>query len=325
MILREGLDGLRAISPDSVVSIGNFDGVHLGHRQIVRTCDALRAQSASGRVVVVTFEPHPLTVLKPELAPPRLTSPSTKRDLLASLGVDEYVVLPPTPDVLGFSAEAFWKLLKDESRVAHLVEGGTFTFGKGRGGTIARLREWSVGTDVGIHVVPSVAQPLLDLQIVPVSSSLIRFLIDGGRARDAAILLGRPYLLEGKIVPGRQRGRTIGAPTANLDCGEQLVPADGVYAARCTLDGTVYAVALSVGTMPTFGENQRQIEAFLLGFNGDLYGRILQVEVLDWVREQWKLGSAEALRVQIEKDASLIGEIVQTAHPARPIAIAAGA
>src|SRR5215204_6186328 len=134
MKVREGLDGLRAISPGSVVSIGNFDGVHLGHRQIVRACDALRARSASGRVVVVTFEPHPLTVLKPELAPPRLTSPTTKRDLLASLGVDEYVVLPPTPDVLGFSAEAFWKLLKDESRAAHLVEGQTFTFGKGRGG-----------------------------------------------------------------------------------------------------------------------------------------------------------------------------------------------
>jgi riboflavin kinase/FMN adenylyltransferase len=105
MIVREGLDGLRALTPSSVVSIGNFDGVHLGHRQIVGTCDGLRTQFNSGRVAIVTFEPHPLTVLRPELAPPRLTSPATKRDLLASLGVDEYVVLPPTPDVLGFSAK----------------------------------------------------------------------------------------------------------------------------------------------------------------------------------------------------------------------------
>jgi riboflavin kinase/FMN adenylyltransferase len=320
MIVREGLDGLRELTPGSVVSIGNFDGVHLGHRQIVRTCDVLRARSASSRVAIVTFEPHPLTVLKPELAPPRLTSPSTKRDLIASLGVDEYAVLPPTPDVLGCTAETFWKLLKDEARVAHLVEGATFTFGKGRGGNIQRLQEWSTGTSVGIHVVPPVVRPLLDLQIVPVSSSLVRFLIDGGRARDAAILLGRPYLLEGTVVPGHQRGRTIGAPTANMSCGEQLVPPDGVYAARCEIDGARYPVALSIGTMPTFGENARQIEAFVLEFSGDLYGKTLQVEVLDWVREQWKLPNAEALRLQIEKDVNVIQGVVQRLDPGRPIA-----
>jgi riboflavin kinase/FMN adenylyltransferase len=218
----------------------------------------------------------------------------------------------------------YWAFpLKDEARVAHLVEGKTFTFGKGRGGTIARLQEWSAGTGVGIHVVPSVAQPLLDLQIVPVSSSLIRFLIDGGRARDAAILLGRPYLLEGTVVPGHQRGRTIGAPTANLDVGAQLVPADGVYAARCTLDGATYAVALSIGTMPTFGNNERQIEAFLLGYDGVLYGRTLRVEVLDWLREQWKFSGADALRVQIAKDVDVVRNVVDDLDPARPIAVSA--
>jgi riboflavin kinase/FMN adenylyltransferase len=124
-------------------------------------------------------------------------------------------------------------------------------------------------------------------------------------------------------VPGHQRGRGLGAPTANLNCGEQLIPADGVYAARCAIDGTSYPVALSIGTMPTFGDNERQIEAFVLGFSGNLYGKVLRVEVLDWVREQWKLASAEALRVQIEKDVNVIQRVVGQLDPGRPIAIGA--
>jgi riboflavin kinase/FMN adenylyltransferase len=308
----EGLDGLRGLTPGSIASIGNFDGVHLGHRHIVAACDALRPESPSGRVAVVTFEPHPLTVLRPELAPPRLTTPAAKRDLLAALGVDDYVVLPPTPEILGLSAEAFWRVLHGEARIAHLVEGESFTFGKGRGGTMAKLREWAAGTGVGIHVVQPVARPLLDQQIVPVSSSLIRFLIDGGRARDAAICLGRPYALEGPVIRGHQRGRTIGVPTANLDCGDQLIPPDGVYAARCAVGGATYPVALSIGTMPTFGKNDRQIEAHLLDFAGDLYGQILRVEVIDWLREQWKLPGLDALKRQIATDVAEIRHRVAT-------------
>jgi riboflavin kinase/FMN adenylyltransferase len=334
--VREGLDGLRSLPAGAVVTIGNFDGVHLGHRQILNTCDALRgrtliggraaqgtAAAGTGQVAVVTFEPHPLTVLRPELAPPRLTSPEVKRRLLADLGVDCCVVLPPTPDVLGLSAEAFWALLRDDARIGHLVEGEAFTFGKGRGGTMARLREWSIGTGVGVHVVPPVTRPLLDLKVVPVSSSLVRFLVAAGRVREAAICLGRPYALEGPVVQGYQRGRTIGVPTANLDCGDQLVPADGVYAARCAVGGTTYPVALSVGTMPTFGENRRQVEAFLLGFSGDLYGQVLRVEVLDWVREQWKLPGIDALQRQIAKDVDIVRRVVANVDPARPIAVGA--
>ena len=323
MNVREGLDGLRTLTPGSVVTIGNFDGVHLGHQEIVRRCDALRAASPSGRVAVVTFEPHPLTVLRPELAPPRLTLPPAKWERVAGLGVDEYVVLPPTPDVLGLSAEAFWALLRDEARIAHLVEGETFTFGKGRGGTIDALRAWSAGTPVGVHVVPPVTRAMLDLQVVPVSSSLVRFLVDGGRMRDAAVCLGRPYALEGTVVQGYQRGRTIGVPTANLDCGDLLVPADGVYAARCAIGGRTHPVALSVGTMPTFGANRRQVEAFILDFSGELYGQPLRVEVLDWVREQWKLPGIDALKWQIARDVGEVRRIVAQLDPARPIAVGA--
>ena len=236
MNVREGLDGLRSLPPGSAVTIGNFDGVHLGHQHIIATCNALRGRSPSGKIAVVTFEPHPLTVLKPELAPPRLTMPPTKQR---------------TPDVLGLHAEAFWSILKDESRVAHLVEGESFTFGKARGGTVQKLREWSQGTGVSLHIVEPVETSMLDLQIAPLSSSLVRFLVDAGRMRDAANCLGRPYFLEGQVVKGHQRGRTIGIPTANLDCADLMIPTDGVYAARCQINGRAQPVALSIGTMPS--------------------------------------------------------------------------
>ena len=309
MNVREGLDGLRSLPPGSAVTIGNFDGVHLGHQHIIATCNALRGRSPSGKIAVVTFEPHPLTVLKPELAPPRLTMPPTKQLLIADLGVDDYVVLAPTPDVLGLHAEAFWSILKDESRVAHLVEGESFTFGKARGGTVQKLREWSQGTGVSLHIVEPVETSMLDLQIAPLSSSLVRFLVDAGRMRDAANCLGRPYVLEGQVVKGHQRGRTIGIPTANLDCADLMIPTDGVYAARCQINGRAQPVALSIGTMPTFGENQRQVEAHILDFDGDLYGRHLAVEVIDWIREQWKLPGLEALKAQIAKDIVVVRRV----------------
>ncbi len=290
------------MSAGSVLSIGNFDGIHRGHQRILEVANALRPRSASGRVAVVTFEPHPFTVLRPEHAPPRLTPPELKRELLAAAGVDELVVLPPVPEVLNCSAEAFWRILRDEVRPDHMVEGDSFTFGRARGGDVNRLREWSAGTGVALHVIEPVLVAMLDLQVVPVSSSLIRWLLAHGRARDAAICLARPYALEGPVVKGHQRGRTIGVPTANLTCEAQLVPADGVYAARCRVEGVDYPVALSIGRMPTFGENARQIEAHLIGFAGDLYGRVLRVEILDWLREQRKLPGIEALKVQLAKD-----------------------
>ncbi len=296
----KGLDGLRAIAPGGVLSVGNFDGLHLGHRKIIETARSLLAPRA--RLAVVTFEPHPLTVLRPDLAPPRLTPPQMKRELLAAAGVDDLVELPPDPDVLNLTAETFWAILRDEVRPTHIVEGKSFNFGKGRGGTIDKLREWAVGSPVTLRVIEGVSVALLDLQVVEVTSSLIRWLTAHGRVRDASICLGRGYALRGAVVQGHQRGRTIGVPTANLRVTDQLVPPDGVYAGRSTIDGRSYAAAVSIGTMPTFGEHQRQVEAHLIGFNGDLYGQAIEVELIDWIREQWKFASVEALKVQLQRD-----------------------
>jgi riboflavin kinase/FMN adenylyltransferase len=301
MQIAEGLSGLRTTPPGGVVSIGNFDGIHRGHRRILETARALRA--AGTELVVVTFEPHPLTVLRPEKAPPRLTPERLKRELLEGLGVDRLIVLAPTPDLLDLSAEDFWAILRDDVRPAHLVEGGTFTFGKGRGGTVDKLREWSAGTAVALHVVEPVEVALLDLTAAPVSSSLIRWLLAHGRARDAAICLGQPYTLEGRVVKGYQRGRQIGVPTANLGCAGQMIPVEGVYAGRCTVDAATYPAAVSIGRMETFGADLKfQVEAHLIGFTGDLYDRTIRVELLDWAREQRKYDGLEPLKTQIRKD-----------------------
>ncbi len=313
----DGIDGLRRLPPGTVVSIGNYDGVHRGHCHLLAVARSLAGPAG---VAVVTFEPHPLAVLRPDQVPPRLTPLPLKTEALAGCGVDHLVVIPPTPDVLGLTAEAFWQLLRDDARPAHIVEGPTFIFGKGRGGTMDKLREWAAGTAVRVHTVEPVTVPLLDMYQPQVSSTLIRWLLMNGRARDAAIALGRPYPLRGTVVKGFQRGRTIGVPTANLDCGEQLVPAEGVYVGRCDINGKCYPAAVSIGRLPTFGDDKLQVEVHLVGFAGDLYGRTVDVRLLDWVRDQRKFTGIDALKQQLSVD---IAHVLARSglDAARPIAV----
>ena len=301
MTIHQGLDGLRSIAHGAVLSVGNFDGMHRGHRRLLELANSFRPHS-SGRVAVVTFEPHPLTVLRPQLAPPRLTPPAIKQKLLEQAGVDDYVILPPSPQVLNLTAEQFFAIVRDDVRPTHMIEGKSFNFGKARGGNIDRLREWSAGSGIQLDVIEPVEVVLLDLTIAPVSSSLIRWLLANGRARDAAICLGRAYALRGEVIEGFRRGRQVGVPTANLKCDEQLIPADGVYAGRCAIGGATYPAAVSIGNLPTFAERRHQVEAHLIGFDGDLYGRVIEVELIDWVREQWKFSGVDALKQQIARD-----------------------
>jgi riboflavin kinase/FMN adenylyltransferase len=321
MQVLEGLDGLRRLAPGSVMSIGNFDGLHLGHRHILDTAKRLRLSLPSARIALVTFEPHPLTVLRPAAAPPRLSPLTLKRRLLETAGVDDLIILPPGRQVLDLTAEQFWAILRDEARPAHLIEGPDFSFGKDRGGTIERLRGWCAGTAVQLHVIDPVRVPLLDLQVVPVSSSLIRWLIRHGRVRDAAICLGKPYTLQGHVIEGHRRGRTIGVPTANVDIVDQLLPADGVYAGRCEVDGQTYAAAVSIGVAPTFGDSRRQIEAHLINFTGDLYGRTLQLELIDWTRDQIRFRGVDALKAQLARDIA-VADSLRNRTPQLPIASA---
>jgi riboflavin kinase / FMN adenylyltransferase len=321
MNLLQGLNSLCTLPPGAVMSIGNYDGVHRGHQRLLEIGRQLRQQVSGTRLVVVTFEPHPLTVLRPGKAPPRLSPPQLKRQLLEEQGVDDLIELAPEPAVLGLTAEQFWRILRDEARPSHLIEGTEFTFGKDRQGTTDRLRQWCAGSGIQLHTPQPVEAALLDCHVVPVSSTLLRWLLQNGRVRDAAICMGRSYSLIGPVIRGHQRGRTIGFPTVNLGCGQQLIPADGVYVARCEVNGREHAAALSIGTLPTFGDSQRQVEAYLLDFAGDLYGQTLRIDLIDWIRDQQKFATIDRLVQQIEAD---VKQTRQRAglDPTRPIAAA---
>lgn len=295
-----GLDGLRSLPPGSVLSVGNFDGVHSGHEAILRAMREAAAESSSP-IVVVTFEPHPLTVLRPSLVPPRLTSLPLKARLLAERGVGHLVTLPPSPDVLGLTALQFWELLRDGVRPGRIVEGQSFNFGRDRGGTIEKLIEWSIGSGIVVDRRPAHAVRVGEVDVA-VSSSVVRSLLLEGRVDDAARCLGRAYELDGEVVQGFQRGRTIGVPTANLDCGEQLIPAEGVYAGRVTIGDRPYAAAISIGSTPTFEQRRAQTEVHVIDFNGDLYGRRLTVSVSHRLRDQAKYVSVDALKAQLARD-----------------------
>jgi len=302
MEILSGLDALRSLPRGAVLTIGNYDGVHLGHRRILETCRNLARRSCAGQVAVITFEPHPLTVLRPEAAPPRLTPPSLKERELCLAGVNFLVVLPADASVLNLSAEEFWAILREDVAPAAIVEGEEFFFGRDRAGNSETLRRWATDAGIAVEVVPAVRVALTDLSLVRVSSSLVRWLLLNGRVRDAAICLGRPYVLEGEVTVGRRRGRTLGVPTANLRCTGQLIPADGVYVGRCAIADRAYPTAVSIGTMPTFNETVRTVEAHLVGFEGDLYGRTIQVSLIDWIREQRRFESVEALKARMAQD-----------------------
>ena len=302
MKVLKGIESFKELPPGCAISIGNFDGVHLGHRKLLEVTASLKSQNTARATALITFEPHPLTVLRPQAVPPRLTPLALKHKILADLGIDYLVELAPSPQLLNLSAAAFWALLREGAKPSHLVEGPTFTFGKNRGGDISTLRKWTAEASIELHVIEPVQTILTDMLLVSVSSSLIRWLLLNGRVRDAAICGGKAFTLVGDVVPGAQRGRDLGAPTANLAVSDQLIPADGVYAGRCEIDGASYAAAISIGTNPTFGDNPRTIEPHLIGFKGDLYGRSLNLQITDWLRDQETYPTTELLVEQIQRD-----------------------
>jgi riboflavin kinase / FMN adenylyltransferase len=303
MNVLRGLNALRTLDAGSVMSIGNYDGLHIGHRAIIEHMNGL---NSSGERIVVTFEPHPLTVLRPHLAPPRLSAMPAKLRMLSEQGIDRVIVLPPDDEVLNLSAEDFWKLLRDQTRPQHIVEGNAFNFGKARSGTIEQLQQWAVGTGIQIHRLSNTECILSDRSIVPVSSSVVRWLLAHGRVEDARICLGRSYEVTGKVVAGFRRGRTLGVPTANMESTDQLIPGDGVYAGHCVVDDKHFSAAINIGTAPTFTQQKHQLEVHLLNFSGDLYGQTLTIHFNHWLRDQMKFSDIYALLSQLKRDIQTI-------------------
>jgi riboflavin kinase/FMN adenylyltransferase len=298
------LKGLQAVEPPlarSVLTIGNFDGVHRAHQQLLAQA-GLFAAGTGGPVVVLTFEPHPLTVVAPEKAPARLSLPSQKLRWLAQAGTDMVVVARSEPGLLSLEAERFVKeVVWRRFHPTHIVEGPSFGFGRRREGTPELLKRIATGFGCEVHVVPPVKLQI-NGETLLVSSSLIRRLLGEGKVRRAALCLGRPYTLTGEVVHGDERGRTMGFPTANLLVPNQLVPGDGVYVGRASVDEKDYACAVSIGHTPTFGGTGRQIEAHVLDFDGDVYGASVRIEFLRFLRPQIAFESPEALVRQLEQD-----------------------
>ena len=286
-----------------VATIGNFDGVHLGHRRLVERLRAV-AEPHAGTSVVITFDPHPMRVLRPELAPASICTRDEKLRRLEELGTDCVWEIPFDSELARWPAERFIEtLLVRGLQVRHVVAGPDSRFGRGRTGDAAMLRRF--GEQAGF-VVESVEQ--LRLDGLPVSSSRIRELVSAeGDVCGAGRLLGRFFRLIGPVVHGQHRGRTIGFPTANVDPVTELLPAFGVYAAWATVDGSSerLCAVVNVGEKPTFGMLDPTVEAHLLDFKGDLYGRQLSLDFVGRIREEKRFSGIDALVARIRSDVAL--------------------
>lgn len=311
------LDSLASV-PDhlrrGVLSIGNFDGVHLGHAELIRHLRRL-ADSIGAPAIAMTFDPHPIAVLRPDQAPAPLTWSARKAELLREWGVDEVGVFLTGPWLLGLTAREFFdRVVLRQFDAVGLVEGPTFGFGRDRAGTVETLDDWC--DEAGLRF--QIAGPSeRDGRIV--SSTRIRHALLDGSAEEAAALLGRPHRLRGAVVHGEGRGRTIGFPTANLGGIDTLIPADGVYATIAYLDGAPEPIpsASHIGPNATFGSEARTVEVHLLDFEADLYGRRLEVDLLARLRPTLKFDGLGPLLAQMRLDVSSSREVVSRHLQAR--------
>lgn len=302
-IIRD-LDAL-ARHPYPVTAIGNFDGVHLGHRAILKAAID-RARAAAGTAFALTFDPLPAKLLVPARAPRLILTPDDKLELLRLSGIDGVIVLNFTLDLSMLSPRDFVRdYLRGKIGVREVVEGQNFRFGHNRAGTPAVMVE--LGRELGFET--DVVGPV-KVGGIEVSSTKVREAIASADLRGAARLLGRNHFLSGHVVRGRERGRTIGFPTANLASETECIPPDGVYATRVVLDDGAYPSITNIGMRPTFAEAERSIEAHIFDFTRDIYGQRIKLELIERIRPERKFDSADALKAQIALDLSKAREIL---------------
>jgi len=287
-----------------IVCVGNFDGVHLGHHAILG--EARRQASQRGlEVLALAFDPHPATTLRPGAEPPRLMTAAQKIRALIDAGADRVELLAPEPPLLSLAPLPFVRWLAERHAMQAIVEGTGFRFGADRAGDVDLLQQLGASEGFDVTVVDPVEVALGDQTLASVSSTLVRWLVCHGRVADVARCLGRPHVVAGTVQRGAALGRRLGVPTANLDAADlsTLLPADGVYAGSVELpEGERVAAAISIGSRPTVDGQRRLVEAHLLDFDRDLYGRRIQVMPTTWIRDQWKFPSPEHLRRQLQRD-----------------------
>lgn len=297
MRLLRSLDDFPADLRGGAVTIGNFDGVHLGHARLVQQLLA-SARQVGGPAIVFTFDPHPVRLLRPQSAPPPLTWTDRKAALLAELGVTAIVAYPTDEALLQLTPEDFFRsLVVDKLAANAVVEGNNFFFGRGRAGTIQTLAELCSAAHVDLAIV--------DPEIVGekiVSSSRVREAVQAGDVDLARQLLTRPYRIRGMVTHGAGRGGKLGFPTANLEAIDTILPGAGVFAGRAFSAAGAWPAAINIGPNPTFGEHVLKVEVHLIDFSGPLYGQPLEVEFLSRLRGTTPFESVAALKAQLGND-----------------------
>lgn len=296
-IVRYFPEGPKPHWPHPVVALGNFDGLHRGHQQLVEQIRR-RAAEYAGTSVVMVFDPHPPRVLRPEKAPKLIMTLEQKVEAFERAGVDAIVVVRFTPELSQWEPELFVEtVLIDWLQVAEVWVGANFLFGRGRAGTFTLLR--ALGEDRGFRVEK--IEPVLYKDFV-VSSTRIRHLLAEGRVDEAGALLGHHYFMDGEVVRGDGRGRELGYPTANLRTDNDQLLLNGIYVTMATVDGICHRAVTSVGIRPTIGDNRHTIETFLLDGHHELYGKRMRLDFVQWLRPEVKFDGLEALKVQIGAD-----------------------
>ena len=299
--------GLPPDGRPSIVTVGTFDGVHLGHWAVLQEIVA-RARSREGRSILVTFEPHPLKLVRPSEAPPLLTTREEKREILAESGLEYVVFLAFTTALRDLPPDRFVReILLARLGMDELVIGYDHGFGRGRSGSVDTLR--AIAREEGFRV--DVVEPV-EVGGARPSSSRIRRALQAGDLAGARQALGRAYGLRGRVVRGEGKGRQLGFPTANLDLedADKLVPAPGIYAVHVHHDGGSFMGALHIGPRPTFPGFPPTVEVFLLDFEGDLYGSVLRLEFVERLRAVEPFESVEGLVRQMTKDVARVREIL---------------
>lgn len=282
------------------IAIGNFDGVHVGHAQIVGSL-IRRAREVGGPAVVFTFDPHPVRLLRPSEAPPPLTWTDRKAFLLAELGVDFVLSYPTDEALLQLSAREFFdRIIRGKLDARALVEGPNFYFGHNREGDIGMLRSLANEAGISLDVVEPV---VMDGQIV--SSSRVRKLIAQGLMDEARRMLTHPYRIRGMVAHGAARGGKLGFPTANIEAIDTLLPAPGVYSGIGYTAKMTWPAAIHIGPNPTFGERGLKVEAHLIGLHEQIYGEPLEIDFLGRIREVRTFANVELLKEQLAADVSL--------------------
>jgi len=281
-----------------VLALGNFDGLHRGHLKIIERVRRGAAEHG-GTPMAMTFDPHPSRVVRPDKAPPLLMTKAQRLEALEHAGITAVAVVRFTTELSQWDPEMFVRtVLVEWLRVSDVWVGANFLFGHDRSGNFSTLR--TLGQRYGFRA--DKIDPVRYKEFV-VSSTRIRRLVAEGRMDEAAALLGHQFYIDGVVVEGKRRGRELGFPTANLKTENELLPPNGVYATTLTIDGIVHPSITNIGLRPTFGDTTKtMIEAYVLGFDGDLYGRSVRLGFVQRLRDERKFDDVDALRAQIEAD-----------------------